>query len=369
MGSVVYTKLPPVMAAIKDGDIEALRALLDAGHAPDEPQRYLWQCGNMDREGEAAPLELAVIEGRKDMAELLISRGADISRCGDELLYASLRGALYGEQASLSMFAFLIDAGARISAKQDSVSRLFLHLENYRSADILPLLDRLGMNLEKFGGEPLRAMASSGNRMLAEYLLDNGADINYHKPDMVFPYASTPVTEAARRGDFEMVRFLVEHGADVTIADKYGDRPYTLAVQSKNQEMADYLRALEPEDWHNEQEKARQLKPYKLPAAMAEYLKTGPLRLEFPEYELTKWAELYSYMDVQETVWKRRKLLSIMTRLDNYDGYMLLWSPKDKRLWYLDEEHEEFHPLAAWDDFIAAPGRYLNCMIEGEFEE
>ena len=71
MGGVVYTKLPPVMAAIKDGDIEALRALLDAGHAPDEPQRYLWQCGNMEREGEAAPLELAVLEQRQDMAELL----------------------------------------------------------------------------------------------------------------------------------------------------------------------------------------------------------------------------------------------------------------------------------------------------------
>ena len=75
MGGIVYTKLPPVMAAIKDGDIEALRALLDAGHAPDEPQRYLWQCGNMEREGEAAPLGLAVLEQRQDMAELLISRG------------------------------------------------------------------------------------------------------------------------------------------------------------------------------------------------------------------------------------------------------------------------------------------------------
>ena len=25
--------------------------------------------------------------------------------------------------------------------------------------------------------------------------------------------------------------------------------------------------------------------------------------------------------------------------------------------------------LAKWDDFIADPGRYLNGMIEGEFEE
>lgn len=60
-----------------------------------------------------------------------------------------------------------------------------------------------------------------------------GADINYHKPDMVFPYASTPVTEAARSNNFPMVRWLIEQGADITIADKYGDRPYTVAVQNK----------------------------------------------------------------------------------------------------------------------------------------
>ena len=48
---------------------------------------------------------------------------------------------------------------------------------------------------------------------------------------------------------------------------------------------------------------------------------------------------------------------------------MLLWNAKDKKIWYLDIEHEEFHPLASWDEFIATPGTYLNGMIEGEFEE
>ncbi|MDM8201262.1 ankyrin repeat domain-containing protein [Fournierella massiliensis] len=186
---------------------------------------------------------------------------------------------------------------------------------------------------------------------------------------MVFPYASTPVTEAARHNDFPMVRWLVEQGADITIPDKYGDRPYTVAVQNKNQEMAAYLKALEPEEWHNEQEKARQLMPYKLPAKLVEYLKTGPLRLEFPEWELVKWAELYPYMNVQEMTWKRKKLLSLMAKMDNYSDYLLLWSPRDKKLWYLDIEHEEFHPLAKWEAFIADPGKYLNGMIEGEFEE
>ena len=93
------------------------------------------------------------------------------------------------------------------------------------------------------------------------------------------------------------MRWLVEQGADITIADKYGDRPYTVAVQNKNQELADYLKALEPEEWHNEQEKLRQLMPYKLPAKLVEYLKTGPLRLEFSEQKWVKWAELYSFME------------------------------------------------------------------------
>ena len=119
------------------------------------------------------------------------------------------------------------------------------------------------MDLKQYGGEALRSMASHGNQLLVEYLIQNGADINYHKPDMVFPYASTPVTEAARHNDFSMVRWLVEQGADITIPDKYGDRPYTVAVQNKNQEMAAYLKALEPEEWHNEQEKA----PHALQAA------------------------------------------------------------------------------------------------------
>ena len=230
----------------------------------------------------------------------------------------------------------------------------------------------LGLGFERSDFSRPTSDFSGGWRMrieLAKLLLEKGADINYHKPDMVFPYASTPVTEAARSNNFSMVRWLVEQGANITLVDKYGDRPYSVAVQNKNQEMADYLKALEPEDWHNEQEKVRQLMPYKLPAKLVEYLKTGPLRLEFPEQEWVKWAELYAYMDVQEMTWKRKRLLSLMAAMDNYSDYLLLWSPRDKKLWYLDIEHEEFHPLAKWDDFIADPGRYLNGMIEGEFEE
>ena len=261
----------------------------------------------------------------------------------------------------------MLDRPQKLSSKQKE--RAFQEVRWGQRAENIQVLEQAGITVDKFGGEAFRAAVSEGNTKLARLLLEKGADINYHKPDMVFPNAPTAVTEAARHKNLPMVRWLIEQGADITIADKYGDRPYTVAVQNKNQELADYLKALEPEEWHNEQEKIRQLMPYKLPAKLVEYLKTGPLRLEFPDQKWVKWAELYSFMDVQEMTWKRKKLLSLMVQMDNYSDYLLLWSPRDKKLWYLDIEHEEFHPLAKWDDFIADPGRYLNGMIEGEFEE
>ena len=40
MSEVSYSNVPPMMAAIRGGDIETLRSLLHAGHSPNEPQCY-----------------------------------------------------------------------------------------------------------------------------------------------------------------------------------------------------------------------------------------------------------------------------------------------------------------------------------------
>ena len=227
MSEVSYSNVPPMMAAIKSGDIEVIRSLLHAGHSPNEPQCYQVMIGDWPRDDEASPLELAVLENRMDMVQLLIECGADLTHNPEELLCGSLRSQ------DLTLFSFLVDVGVRIPATQRDICRLFLHLMDRDEPNVLPILKRMGMDLKQYGGEALRSMASHGNQLLVEYLIQNGADINYHKPDMVFPYASTPVTEAARHNDFSMVRWLVEQGADITIPDKYGDRPYTVAVQNK----------------------------------------------------------------------------------------------------------------------------------------
>ena len=389
MRKATDANMPPLVEAIKSGDLEKLRFLLDNGHSPNEVQRYttsdLFQKvqsairemfgngilakgameqfrmvnGGEQEHVQKTPLELAVQENRENMVRLLVERGADLTQNGDELFFTAIKVQNY------SMLSYLVEAGVRLEENQRSIYHLFSLLEGRKNPELLTIVDRLQIDFKRYGGEPLRTAVWGGDRMLAEYLIQNGADIDYHKPDEMFPYASTPVIEAARQNDFHMVRWLVGQGADITIPDKYGDRPYTLAVQNKNQEMAAYLRNLEPEDWHNEENRAQQLAAYKMPTEMVEYLKTGPLRLEFPEQDEVQWAELYSYMDVLEVTWKREKLLSVMAQMDNYPDYLLLWNPKDKKLWYLDVEHEEFHVLATWEDFIADPGKYLNGMIIG----
>lgn len=389
MRKATDANMPPLVEVIKSGNLEKLRFLLDNGHSPNEVQRYTTSDlfhevqsairemfgngilakgameqfrmvnGGEQEHVQKTPLELAVQENREDMVHLLVERGADLTQNGDELIFTAIKVQNY------SMLSYLVEAGVRLEEIQRSICHLFSFLEGLKNPELLTIVDRLQIDFKKYGGEPLRTAVWGGDRMLAEYLIQNGADIDYHKPDEMFPYASTPVIEAARQNDFHMVRWLVGQGADITIPDKYGDRPYTLAVQNKNQEMAAYLRNLEPEDWHNEENRAQQLAAYKMPTEMVEYLKTGPLRLEFPEQDEVQWAELYPYRDVLEVTWKREKLLSVMAQMDNYPDYLLLWNPKDKKLWYLDVEHEEFHALATWEDFIADPGKYLNRMIIG----
>lgn len=173
MSEVSYSNVPPMMAAIKSGDIEAIRSLLHAGHSPNEPQCYQVMIGDWPRDDEASPLELAVLENRMDMVQLLIECGADLTHNPEELLCGSLRSQ------DLTLFSFLVDVGVRIPATQRDICRLFLHLVDRDEPNVLPILKRMSMDLKQYGGEALRSMASHGNQLLVEYLIQNGADINY----------------------------------------------------------------------------------------------------------------------------------------------------------------------------------------------
>ncbi len=237
-----WETLPETAAAICDHDTPKLEALLQGGLDLDVPiqlSEYI----------KLMPLEIAVFRNDVPMIHFLLEHGADPDLAEEQPLLLTAARCCGPE-----VVALFAGQAAKLSPKQKE--RAFQEVRWGQRAENIQVLEQAGITVDKFGGEAFRAAVSEGNTKLARLLLEKGADINYHKPDMVFPNASTAVTEAARHKNLPMVRWLIEQGADITIADKYGDRPYTVAVQNKNQEMADYLKALEPEEWHNEQEKS-----------------------------------------------------------------------------------------------------------------
>jgi hypothetical protein len=153
-------------------------------------------------------------------------------------------------------------------------------------------------------------------------------DINYNKADRVYPYQATPLSVAARMGAMDMVKFLAESGADVTIAEKDGDRPYTIAVSSKQAAMADYLKSLEPTDFHNAANKHLALKTYKLSGDLVAFLQGDNLRLELAPNDFDmEYIDFFAWIDTIDMKVGRQKLLRLSADIDNYSGLQLVWNP------------------------------------------
>ncbi|MGH2894267.1 MAG: ankyrin repeat domain-containing protein, partial [Solirubrobacteraceae bacterium] len=87
--------------------------------------------------------------------------------------------------------------------------------------------------------------AAASNRLEAVALLiELGFDVN--AIDRTTPLQVTALHEAARRGNLEVIRVLVEHGADPTIRDSgYDATPAGWAEHFEKTEAQEYLRALE----------------------------------------------------------------------------------------------------------------------------
>ncbi len=86
------------------------------------------------------------------------------------------------------------------------------------------------------GQTPLWWAANHGHIPLAQKLLENGAEINASDH-----HGSIPLTTAASSGHLEMVRFLVEAGADIHARIYDGRKAFNLAVTNGHKRVAEYL--------------------------------------------------------------------------------------------------------------------------------
>ncbi len=86
---------------------------------------------------------------------------------------------------------------------------------------------------------PLIMAAQFGEMDIVRYLVEQGADVNATMPEA--DGEQTPLRKAIERGDYEMVLYLVENGAEVNHKNSFGWTPLMSAVRRGYTDIMEYL--------------------------------------------------------------------------------------------------------------------------------
>ncbi|OMD09923.1 MULTISPECIES: ankyrin repeat domain-containing protein [Paenibacillus] len=348
-----FEELPQMAMHIYNGNIPELEAAIRAGWDIEEGI-VLSQYTTL------TPLALALISERMDVIKLLVQHGVNLNVKNNPAFLLAVR---YCKE---DIVRYIAAQGAKLD-KLNQVKSGAYSQAYYGNKNNIPLIHELGLDIKQHGGAVLRKAVSDHDLKTVAYLLDHGVDINYNNSDMVYPYQATPLTVATRMGNQAMVQYLIERGADVTLAEKDGDRPYTIAVSNKNTALADFLKSLEPAEFHDIENKKFELRKYKLSDELVSFLTGTKLRLELTqnEYEI-RYIDFFTLTDTIEIKIGRQKLLRLSADIDNYSDLLLMWNPKKKGLiGCYDVEHQTYADLCSFADFLTQPEIYLINFLEG----
>ncbi|MGR6126237.1 ankyrin repeat domain-containing protein [Paenibacillus sp. SER-28] len=349
-----FEVLPEIAMHIVQGNISALRQALTEGW--DIEQGIV-----LSKYTTLSPLDITLITEQMEVLKLLVDEGVQLNVKDNPAFLTAVR---YGAE---EIVRYVVAHGAKLDGKNHVKSGAYEQAYYGNKSNML-LIHELGLDMKQHAGATLRSAVSKHDLKTVALLLEHGVDINFNAPNMVYPYKATPLTVAARNNDFAMVKYLVQQGADVTLAEKDGERAYTIALSNKNVEMAEYLKSLEPPAFHNLENKRHALKSYKLPKDLIAFLMGDQLRVNLPENDLDiQFVEFFSFIDTVEMKVGRQKLLRLSLNVDNYSDIILVWNPKQKCLGYHDKEHQEYADVCSFAEFLAQPEDYLEKIIEGEY--
>ncbi|XP_023677104.2 ankyrin repeat and KH domain-containing protein 1-like isoform X5 [Paramormyrops kingsleyae] len=186
--------------ACSDGDVNAVRKLLDEGRSVNEHTE----------EGESL-LCLACSAGYYELAQVLLAMHANVEDRGIKGDITPLMAAASG--GYVDIVKLLLVHGADVNAQSSTGNTALTYACAGGFVDVVKVLLKEGANIEDHnenGHTPLMEAASAGHVEVARVLLEYGAGINTHSNE----FKESALTLACYKGHLDMVRFLLDAGAD-----------------------------------------------------------------------------------------------------------------------------------------------------------
>jgi len=214
------TGTTPLRLAAINGNAETIALLIDAGVDPNAP---------LTPDGDSA-LMLASRTGRLDAIDVLIARGAEVNAAESwggttALIWAINEGHTHVVERLLEAGA-ATDVVSRVVAPRGPTAR---GVEGGVPVDYDPEL--FPQSYANGGFTPLHFAAREGQRESARLLLEAGADA-----DAIAADGKNTLSLAIYNGHYDLASLLVEHGADVNMPDAERFTPLFWAVDRRNME-------------------------------------------------------------------------------------------------------------------------------------
>jgi ankyrin repeat protein len=223
--------MSPLMTTV-DGACEQAQAIYkDWGELKSPVSRREHSHNALERHSRAGietQLVNACREGNFENAKELVAQGADVNakEGGRTPLVAAI------ESRSLEIAEFLIGSGADVNQRDDAWGSVLVRCVDTRQVACVKLLLDSGadVNMKPMGEHPkaLPYAVILGEVELARLLIDRGAIVD--ESDDTDESGKTPLMTASMPGNIEMMKLLLEKGADVNARDRVGETPLMIAA-------------------------------------------------------------------------------------------------------------------------------------------
>lgn len=251
-----------LLTACSTGDVERLQSLLEGHAAADEQSPALFE----------KMLEHAAQKGQVAAVQYLVSRNRPFKISRDLALAAAIGGSLEIYQAiwtinpdivkihfghtgdpitvavdsnNVAVLSFLLAKGADPNAGRYLSRWSPITLAATRSSvEAIQLLIKFGAEIP--GSNAVQYAAGYGQLDLLRCLVENGADVNdtpdYHHIPKLFDHLETALHSAVRSKNLEVVSFLLDHGANPDLQDSDGK---TAMMRAEEGRCAEIIQRLE----------------------------------------------------------------------------------------------------------------------------